>query len=155
MLCAKIGAIPHLFTANINTTDHAVRPVHQLVATKYIAIVILHAGFAVIGRQLFGVQQQHIRTTADFKAADIGEPEEFRRFTGQTRQHMTEARFRFIQTNFQRTVVAIEEGHVGDMGAAVVKTRNQFRVQQQTFDHVRVFVRRYITPVQVGIKVPQ
>ena len=55
MRTAKAGAIPDLLTTNKDATHHAIRSVYQLVAVEYIPVLILHAGFTVVARQLLWV----------------------------------------------------------------------------------------------------
>lgn len=55
MLTAKACAIPDLLTTNKDAAHHAIRSIYQLVAIEYIAVLILHAGFTVVARELLRV----------------------------------------------------------------------------------------------------
>ena len=55
VIAAEVGAIPDLLTTNKDTTHHAVGSIYQLMAIEYVAVLILHAGFTVVARELLWV----------------------------------------------------------------------------------------------------
>jgi hypothetical protein len=87
----------------------------------------------------------------DAKHAHV-EPEELGRLLGQAAHRLCHPRLALALGNLQHAQVAVVEGHVGQVGAAVVEARQQQRVEQQVAGGPGVVIGRHRAPAQGRIK---